>query len=114
MGVDVNMSSSHCDVEAFQQFKVARELHEISVADVPWKYQQKSHEYTPLDIFNNFCKYKGQGDYAGLSQARLLLEGHGGLRHGVEHLAYSMVYYTPDGGQMAVDAEEEKRRREED
>lgn len=113
-GVDVNVSSSPNDVQNYTDFKQARPLIPVSVADVPWKYQQKTQEFTPLDIFEDFCQFKGsEKEYAGLSQCKLLLEGHGGLRHGVLHLAHSMVFYTASGGQMAVDSEEGKRRRQE-
>merc|ERR1711924_392332 len=47
MGADVNISSSHCTVEGFSDYKVSRELQETSIVDIPWKYKQKSQEYTP-------------------------------------------------------------------
>jgi len=111
-GCDINASSSHVDIEDFGMFKMSRTLLQTSVVDVPWKYKQKTQEFSPLDIFNDFCEYQHQGSYAGLSQSKLLLEGHGGLRHGVQDLAYSMVYYTQDGGQLPVDTEKEKLRKE--
>lgn len=107
LGADVNASSSDYDIRFDAKATKVRDAALTTVARVPWAYQQQFREFTPLDIFSRYCSFKGDGrGYAKMSETRLLLEGHGGNRHGEDYLMHVLVHLTPDGGQMAVDAEE--------
>jgi len=112
-GCELNASTSNFDIDYRGNATKAREKQPTTVAKIPWGYQQEYQEYTPLDIFGRFCPFKGQKEgYANMSETYVMLEGLGAFRHGVDHLRNCLVYFTPDGGQLALDSEEGRKARE--
>eukprot|EP00658_Telonema_sp_P-2_P033189 TRINITY_DN24415_c0_g1_i1.p1 TRINITY_DN24415_c0_g1~~TRINITY_DN24415_c0_g1_i1.p1 ORF type:complete len:296 (+),score=69.48 TRINITY_DN24415_c0_g1_i1:397-1284(+) len=124
-GADVNASSSGYNVVSVSKADKSRPVTDISVMDVPWKYQSKTQEFTAADIFHGYCPYKNQGKYAEQAEVEVLLDGHLAKRHGAGYLATAFVHWDaltgeqhpedPEGARMLrmlslgeVDAEGEK------
>eukprot|EP00656_Telonema_subtile_P035790 TRINITY_DN39741_c0_g1_i1.p1 TRINITY_DN39741_c0_g1~~TRINITY_DN39741_c0_g1_i1.p1 ORF type:complete len:433 (-),score=106.82 TRINITY_DN39741_c0_g1_i1:273-1571(-) len=117
-GADVNASSSSFDIRSETRFKKAREVTAVSVADVPWKYQSKTQEYTPADVFHDFCPYQHQGLFADQAEARVIFDGLAAKRHGSDYLSNTFVYWDAVTGEQhpedPADAQVQRRLAMED
>jgi len=105
-GAPIDASSSSFDIYSESASAKVRPITEISVANVPWKHQSRLQEYTPTDIFHDFCPYKHQEEYANQARCAVLLDGHQGSRHGSGALGSQLVYWDPiTGDQIPRDRE---------
>jgi len=113
-GADVNASSSEYDLVSATKAERARQKTDISVMEVPWRYQSKTQEFTPADVYHAYCPFAQQGQYAEQSEVAVLLDGHLAQRHGTDYLGYTHVWWDPyTGDQYPCDREAAARLRAE-